>query len=105
MPLSDDVDLDELAGRTERFTGADLEDLSRRAGMFALRQDIAGTTVTMAHFEKALEETRASVTREMEQDYEKIQDSLKQDAMSVKGGVGFITPGMLTPRPGGKDVD
>jgi transitional endoplasmic reticulum ATPase len=105
MPLAEDVDLDDLAARTERFTGADLEDLVRRAGMFALRESIGTAKVSMAHFENALAETRASVTREMEEDYEKIQDSLKQDAMSIKGGLGFITPGMLTPRPGGKNLD
>ena len=33
--------------------------------------------------------------------YEKIQASLKQDAMST-GGIGFVSPGMLTPR-GQKD--
>ena len=37
MPLADDVDLASLAARTERFTGADLEDLVRRAGLAALR--------------------------------------------------------------------
>jgi transitional endoplasmic reticulum ATPase len=105
MPVGEGVDLDDLAARTQRFTGADLEDLVRRAGMFALRENIDSATVTMAHFEKALAETRASVTAEMEEDYERIQDNLKQDAMSMKGGLGFITPGMLTPRPGGKDLD
>ena len=40
MPLAKDVDLDSLAARTERFTGADLEDLVRRAGLFALRGSI-----------------------------------------------------------------
>jgi transitional endoplasmic reticulum ATPase len=105
MPVGDDVDLDDLAARTERFTGADLEDLVRRAGMFALRESLTNEKVSMAHFEKALGETRASVTAEMEEDYERIQESLKQDAMSMKTGVGFISPGMLTPRPGGKSVD
>ena len=62
MPLADDVDLDDLAARTERFTGADLEDLVRRAGLFALRESIESDKVTMAHFEQALDETRASVT-------------------------------------------
>src|SRR3546814_10527674 len=38
MPLADDVDLDDLAERTDRFTGADLEDLVRRAGLVALRK-------------------------------------------------------------------
>ena len=35
MPIAKDVDLESLAERTERFTGADLEDLSRRAGLVA----------------------------------------------------------------------
>jgi transitional endoplasmic reticulum ATPase len=97
MPLADDVDLDDMAARTERFTGADLEDLVRRAGLFALRDDLGAAQVGAAHFERALKETRASVTPEMEKDYEKIQANLKQDAMS-SGGIGFIAPGMLTPR-------
>ena len=99
MPLSPDVDLDALAERTERFTGADLEDLVRRAGLFALRSSIEAKQVTMAEFERALDETRASVTPEMEREYEQIQENLKQDAMAASaGGIGFIAPGMLTPR-------
>jgi transitional endoplasmic reticulum ATPase len=104
MPLADDVDLDVLAARTDRFTGADLEDLVRRAGLLALRDSIEAKDVAMAEFERALKETRASVTAEMERDYEQIQANLKQDAMSAgASGIGFIQPGMLTPRPGGKD--
>jgi transitional endoplasmic reticulum ATPase len=98
MPLAEDVDLDSLARRTDRFTGADLEDLVRRAGLFALRASMEAASVTMANFDHALEETRASVTPEMEKDYERIQASLKQDAMSSAAGIGFIAPGMLTPR-------
>jgi transitional endoplasmic reticulum ATPase len=105
MPLAEDVDLDSLAARTDRFTGADLEDLVRRSGLFALRNSLEAVQVTMSDFEKGLEETRASVTPEMEKDYEKIQDSLKRDAMSSNpGGIGFISPGMLTPR-GPKGID
>ncbi|WP_114954005.1 CDC48 family AAA ATPase [Sphingosinicella terrae] len=99
MPLAADVDLDDLAERAQRFTGADLEDLVRRAGLFALRGSIEARDVTMAEFERALKETRASVTPEMERDYEQIQAHLKQDARSANaGGIGFIQPGMLTPR-------
>ncbi|HEX7742116.1 MAG TPA: AAA family ATPase, partial [Sphingobium sp.] len=97
MPLADDVDLDSLAERTERFTGADLEDLVRRAGLVALRQSLSVEKVTHAHFEEALEETRASVTPEMEQEYEKIQSQLKQSAMRVDP-IGFVSPGMLRAR-------
>jgi transitional endoplasmic reticulum ATPase len=98
MPLAKDVDLDSLATRSERFTGADLEDLVRRAGMFALRGSIDAKEVDMAAFERALHETRPSVTPEMETEYERIEASLKQDARSASGGIGFIGPGMLTPR-------
>src|SRR5687768_15658480 len=97
MPLAADIDLDDLAARTDRFTGADLEDLVRRAGLFALRESLGAEQVTRAHFEQALKETRASVTPEMERDYEEIRSKIKQEAMS-SGGIGFISPGMLTPR-------
>jgi transitional endoplasmic reticulum ATPase len=104
MPLAGDVDIDGLARRTARFTGADLEDLVRRAGLFALRGAMDAKEVTMADFEHALEETRASVTEEVERDYEQMQGRLKQDALSAGGGIGFIAPGMLRPRgPKGAD--
>jgi transitional endoplasmic reticulum ATPase len=98
MPLALDIDLDSFAARTERFTGADLEDLVRRAGLFALRESLDATTITAEHFERALKETRASVTPEMEREYEEIRSKIKQEAMSAGGGMGFISPGMLTPR-------
>ena len=97
MPLADDVDLDVLAERTERFTGADLEDLVRRAGLVALRQSLSVDRVTQAHFEAALEDTRASVTPEMEREYEQIQATLKQSVMQIDP-IGFVSPGMLRTR-------
>ena len=97
MPLADDVDLDILARRTERFTGADLEDLVRRAGLFALRQNLNAAQVNADHFAHALEETRASVTEEMEREYEQMSARLKQDALAIEP-IGFVAPGMLHPR-------
>jgi len=102
MPLAKDVDLESLAQRTERFTGADLEDLVRRAGLTALRRGLDSAEVTKADFEKALTETRASVTEEMLTDYARIQDTLKSDAVRPVGGIGFVLPGMLRPRGPGK---
>jgi len=97
MPLASDVDLDAMAAQTDRFTGADLEDLVRRAGLFALRESLQSTQVTMAHFEKALTETRATVTPEMEREYETMAAKLKQEASAISQ-IGFISPGQLTPR-------
>jgi len=99
MPLADDVDLDALAARTDRFTGADLEDLTRRAGLIALRASLEAKDVSMADFEKALDETRASVTPEMEREYEQMAARLKQDALALEP-IGFVSPGMFKPREG-----
>jgi transitional endoplasmic reticulum ATPase len=51
----------------------------------------------MADFEEALQESRASVTPEMERDYEQMAARLKQDAAALQP-IGFVGPGMLKPR-------
>jgi transitional endoplasmic reticulum ATPase len=103
MPIADDVDLDSLAARTDRYTGADLEDLTRRAGLIALRKSQDVKQVTMADFNEALVESRASVTPEMERDYEQIAATIKQDAAALNP-IGFIAPGQLRPHgPKGTD--
>jgi transitional endoplasmic reticulum ATPase len=103
MPLGEDVDLESLARRTDRFTGADLEDLVRRAGLTALRRGLDTGKVSMTDFEVALTETRASVTPEMLEEYDRIQETLKSDATRPLGGIGFVLPGMLRPKAGGKE--
>jgi transitional endoplasmic reticulum ATPase len=98
MPLAKDVDLADFAKRTDKFTGADLEDLVRRAGLAALRESIKSKKVTKAHFDSALGETRASVTAEMEKEYEKIHAQIKTDAFKPVPSMGFIAPGMVKAR-------
>ncbi len=87
-----------LAERSDRFTGADLEDLTRRAGLAALKRSLDSDTVTMEDFEAALKDTRASVTEAMEKDYEKIQGEIKQAAMSVDP-IGLLRAGHAQARP------
>ncbi|MDL2409010.1 CDC48 family AAA ATPase [Rhizobium calliandrae] len=89
MPLADDVDLDALAERTERFTGADLEDLTRRSGLIALRQSIDASKVTKEDFDKALQEVRPSVTPEVERDYEEMLRTLRQENPQQRMQIGF----------------
>lgn len=95
MPLADDVNLADVADKTERFTGADLEDVVRRAGLNALQR--AGgdvQTVTAADFAEALEDSRATVTSAMEAEYKKMRGELKKRAAEIKP-IGFIHEGMV----------
>ncbi|HTR18162.1 MAG TPA: CDC48 family AAA ATPase [Acetobacteraceae bacterium] len=90
VPLASDVDLDALASRTKGYTGADLGDLVRRAGLLALHGNLDAATVERAHFEKALTETRASVTPEMEREYEDLRKHLKQQGPGIRVPMGFV---------------
>jgi transitional endoplasmic reticulum ATPase len=97
MPLASDVDLDDIAARTDRFTGADLEDVVRRAGLFALREGDADVAeVKMSHFNDALKASRATVTEAMEEEYRTIETKLKTTAARPEG-MGFVMPGQVRP--------
>ena len=95
MPMAKDVDLAKIARETERFTGADLEDVVRRAGLAAIRtRGEDAKTVKAADFAAALEDSRATVTPEMEEEYMKLKGELKKRAMEVNP-IGFVVPGMV----------
>ncbi|WP_135829716.1 proteasome-activating nucleotidase Pan2 [Halorussus halobius] len=57
MQVADDVGFEELAGRTEGKSGADIESLTTEAGMFAIRD--GRTEVRHADFEAALDKLDA----------------------------------------------
>jgi transitional endoplasmic reticulum ATPase len=95
MPLASDVDLTAIAGQTDRYTGADLEDVTRRAGLIAIRKrGPEAENVTAQDFKDALEDSRATVTVQMEEEYLRMRGELKKRAMDVRP-IGFIHEGML----------
>ncbi|WP_324829154.1 CDC48 family AAA ATPase [Qipengyuania zhejiangensis] len=97
MPLADGVSLAHIAGKTDRFTGADLEDVVRRAGLNALIRGGGDVeNVTAEDFAEALKDSRATVTREMETEYQKMRGELKKRAAEVHP-IGFIHEGMVAP--------
>jgi len=70
--LADDVDLKELAAKTDGYTGADLTGLVKQASMFSLRQslnngdtNIEDLCVRKQHFEEALKQLRPSVSEQV----------------------------------------
>jgi transitional endoplasmic reticulum ATPase len=64
MPLSSEVNLEELAAKTEGYTGADIEALCREAAMIAIREGYKARKVEMKDFLKAMETIRPSVSPE-----------------------------------------
>ena len=87
-PLAEDVDLDDLAAKTEGYVGADIEAVCREASMAASREfinsvsreevteSVGNVRVTAAHFEHALEEVKPSVDEETRSRYDEVEEKL-----------------------------
>ncbi|MCC7552384.1 CDC48 family AAA ATPase [Candidatus Micrarchaeota archaeon] len=75
MPLDKNVDLKEIASETDSFSGADLENLCREAGMEALRENIKTKQVSKKHFERAKEIIKPSTKKEYKERLEKFKES------------------------------
>jgi transitional endoplasmic reticulum ATPase len=73
MPLDKDVDLKELAKVTEGFTGADIDNLVREAGMTAIRNGMK--EVTFNHFELSFKSIVPSIKKEDIASVEKFKTS------------------------------
>jgi transitional endoplasmic reticulum ATPase len=63
MPLAKAVDLEDIAKKTDGYTGADLENVCREAGMAAIRRGVDTKEVGKADFESALDTVKPSVTK------------------------------------------
>jgi transitional endoplasmic reticulum ATPase len=77
MPIKD-INLKDLARRTEGFSGADIESLCREAAMNALREDMKAKEVKKKHFEEALKKAIPSLTKEVQTHYEKFVERQKR---------------------------
>mmetsp|Transcript_27199 Transcript_27199/g.47165 ORF Transcript_27199/g.47165 Transcript_27199/m.47165 type:complete len:846 (-) Transcript_27199:101-2638(-) len=87
-PLAKDISLQEMAERTEGFSGADITELCQRACKLAIRQNIADSTegkpsekccdtISKQHFEEAFEKARTSVSSTDVKKFERFQASMK----------------------------
>ncbi len=69
MPLSDDVNLKDLARMCGGYSGADVEALCREAALNTLRRNHGATKVKYEDFRGAMEQIKPSITPDMENWY------------------------------------
>ncbi|HHI01560.1 MAG TPA: AAA family ATPase, partial [Thermococcus litoralis] len=101
VPLAGDVSLEELAKRTEGYTGADIEAIVREAALNAMRRAIAEgiikpgkraseirqkVKVTMKDFEEALKKVGPSVSKETMEYYKRMEEMFKKGRAELTRG-------------------
>jgi transitional endoplasmic reticulum ATPase len=79
-PLADDIDIDELIGQTDQYTGADIAAVVRKAGRLALREDMGAKKISQSHFLAALQEIGPSVTPDTMKYYSLMGKELRKRA-------------------------
>ena len=93
-PLAPDVSLREIAEITDGYVGSDLESIAREAAMVALREDDDAEEVEMRHFRQAMENVRPTITDDIMDYYEQIEEQFKGgggESFANRGGgrIGF----------------
>jgi transitional endoplasmic reticulum ATPase len=73
-PLAPDVSLRELAEITDDYVGSDLANIAREAAMESLREDPEAEDIAMRHFRRAMESVRPTVTEELMNYYEQVEE-------------------------------
>ncbi|MBY9006720.1 MAG: CDC48 family AAA ATPase [Candidatus Lokiarchaeota archaeon] len=79
MPLADDISLKSLADKTEGYSGADLENLCREAGMQAIREKMDDLEkIEIHHFNAAVSKIKSTLSREIVEKYEAIAKKITE---------------------------
>ena len=84
MPLSKDVLLDELARKSQGYSGADIEAICREAAMNALREDIDAIEVSRRDFDEAMERVGPSIAPEDDAWYQKFSKRLRRERAAAR---------------------
>ncbi|MEF8882848.1 MAG: CDC48 family AAA ATPase [Halapricum sp.] len=96
-PLAEDVDVDDLAARTDGYVGADIEALCREAAMAASREfinsvdpedvddSVGNVRIESEHFGAAMDEVGPSVDKETREQYEEIEERFDRRESELEG--------------------
>jgi len=79
MPIAENVSIEKLARNCEGYSGADLENLCREAGMNAIREKMENLDkIELKHFEKAMEKIKSTLSKEVLDTYEKMAKKITE---------------------------
>jgi transitional endoplasmic reticulum ATPase len=83
MPLAKDVNLEELAEKTDGYVGSDIESICMEAGLLALREDINSKEIKKNFFNEAIKKVKQSVPKETMEKYKKLEDDYLSKARAA----------------------
>merc|ERR1712025_1333859 len=72
-PLSDSVNLDQIAERTDGYSGAEIAAVCNEAAIAALEECVTASKVSEIHFERALAVSKPRISAELFTVYDKFQ--------------------------------
>uniref|UniRef100_A0A3Q2PQF1 AFG2 AAA ATPase homolog A n=1 Tax=Fundulus heteroclitus TaxID=8078 RepID=A0A3Q2PQF1_FUNHE len=73
MPVAENVSLDELVARTNKYSGAEITAVCREAALLALQEDIKAEHIQARHFESALNAVKPRIPDSLIQSYANYQ--------------------------------
>ncbi len=84
MPLSADVDLDQIAKNAVGYSGADVEAVCREAALNALRRDANAREVTLRDFRDVMAKIKPSITPDMATWYQNVVKRVTKEKVAVQ---------------------
>ncbi len=79
VPLAKNISLEEIAHKTEGYSGADLEALIRESALIALAEsNFKGSEIRLSHIGEAMKKMVPSVTKETNEAYDAFRNSISQ---------------------------
>jgi transitional endoplasmic reticulum ATPase len=86
-PVAPDIDLNEIAKKTERFSGADLANLVREAATIAMKRSMmtgAASIISMEDFRTVMPRIKPSISLRMIEEYERLKMDFERKMHQVQ---------------------
>ncbi len=86
-PLSENVDMNKIARKTEGFSGADLANLAKEAATLTMKRSLASggvEKITQKEIDRVLQKISPSITPSMREEYERVRSKYERKMHEAK---------------------